>query len=49
MSDETGEAIEPEMEGVLNRLESGEDPEAIEADLGDSASEPPSSGDSGGI
>src|SRR5579862_2349295 len=35
MSDETGEPMEPEMEGVLNRLEKGEDPESIEADMGD--------------
>jgi putative FmdB family regulatory protein len=35
MSDETGEPMEPEMEGVLNRLERGEDPESIEADMGD--------------
>ena len=35
MSDETGVPMEPEMEGVLNRLEAGEDPESIEADMDD--------------
>jgi len=34
MSDETGEPMEPEMEGVLDRLESGEDPEKLEAEMG---------------
>ena len=37
MSDEAGEPMEPEMEGVIDRLESGEDPEKIEADMGSPA------------
>lgn len=39
MSDETGETLEPEMEEVITRLEKGEDPEAIEASMGDGAGE----------
>lgn len=40
MSDETGEPMDAEMNEVINRLEAGESPEAIEQsmpDLGDSA------------
>ncbi len=33
MSDETGEALEPEMEEVIDRLEKGEDPETIEESM----------------
>ena len=33
MSDETGEPIEPEMEEALGRLESGEDPESVMAEM----------------
>lgn len=39
MSDETGETLEPEMEEVITRLEKGEDPEAIEASMGDGMGE----------
>jgi hypothetical protein len=35
MSNETGEPLDPEMTEVLNRLESGESPEDIEAALPD--------------
>lgn len=35
MTEITGEAVEPEMEEAMRRLEAGEDPEKIEADLGD--------------
>ncbi len=35
MSEITGEQLEPEMEEAVRRLEAGEDPEKIEADLGD--------------
>lgn len=33
LSDEAGEPMEPEMEGVLERLESGEDPESLGREL----------------
>jgi putative FmdB family regulatory protein len=33
MSEETGEPVQPEMEGILDRLESGEDPEKIGSEL----------------
>ncbi len=33
MSDETGEPIEPEMEEALGRMEAGEDPERVMAEL----------------
>ena len=33
MSDEMGEPIEPEMEEALGRLESGEDPESVMAEM----------------
>jgi putative FmdB family regulatory protein len=33
MSDETGEPIEPEMEEALGRLEAGEDPESVMAEM----------------
>jgi putative FmdB family regulatory protein len=32
MGEESGEALEPEMEHMLSRLEAGEDPEAVMAD-----------------
>jgi putative FmdB family regulatory protein len=35
MTEITGEAVEPAMEEALRRLEGGEDPEKIEADLGE--------------
>jgi len=35
MSEITGEPVEPQMEEAMRRLEAGEDPEAIEEDLGD--------------
>ncbi len=35
MTEITGEPVEPEMEEAMRRLEAGEDPEKIEADMGD--------------
>ena len=35
MAEITGEKLEPEMEEAVRRLESGEDPEKIEEDMGD--------------
>jgi putative FmdB family regulatory protein len=35
MSDETGESLDPEMHEVIDRLEAGESPEAIESSLPD--------------
>ena len=35
MTEITGEPVEPAMEEAMRRLESGEDPEKIEADMGD--------------
>lgn len=35
MSAVTGEALDPDMEAAVRRLEAGEDPEKIEADMGD--------------
>ncbi len=35
MAEETGEAMPPEMDEMCRRLESGEDPEKIEAEMGD--------------
>lgn len=35
MSEITGEGLDPEMEEAVRRLESGEDPDKIEEDLGD--------------
>lgn len=35
MSDEMGEPMDPEMHEMINRLEAGEDPDAIEAALGE--------------
>jgi putative FmdB family regulatory protein len=35
MSDEMGEPLDPEMTEVMDRLEAGEDPEAIEASMPD--------------
>lgn len=35
MTEISGEKVEPEMEEAMRRLEAGEDPEKIEADLGD--------------
>ena len=37
MSDEMGEPLDPEMNEVIGRLESGEDPEAIESSMPDLA------------
>jgi len=45
MSDETGEPLDAEMTEVLNRLDAGESPEAIEQSLPDMAD---TSGGSGG-
>jgi putative FmdB family regulatory protein len=36
MSDETGEPLEPEMEEALGRMEAGEDPERVMAELDES-------------
>lgn len=36
MSDETGEPLEPEMEQALGRLEAGEDPERVMAEMDES-------------
>jgi putative FmdB family regulatory protein len=35
MAEDTGEAMPPEMDEMCRRLESGEDPEKIEAEMGD--------------
>jgi putative FmdB family regulatory protein len=35
MSELTGEALDPEMEEAVRRLEAGEDPEKVEEDMGD--------------
>jgi putative FmdB family regulatory protein len=35
MADETGEALEPEFDEVISRLEAGEDPESIDRDMPD--------------
>ena len=35
MAEETGEPMPPEMQEMVRRLEAGEDPEAIEEDMGD--------------
>jgi len=43
MSEEMGEPLDPEMSEVMNRLEAGEDPEAIEKSMPDLA------GDGGGM
>ena len=40
MSQEMGEDLGPEFDEMVGRLESGEDPESIEASLGDGDSSP---------
>lgn len=46
MSDETGEALDPEMEDALGRLEAGEDPESVMGQLdGDDDADSPRSYD----
>jgi hypothetical protein len=35
MSEITGEPLDPEMEEAVRRLEAGEDPEAIEEEMGE--------------
>lgn len=40
MAGQTGEPVEPEMDEVIRRLESGEDPESIEKQMGKEAGAP---------
>lgn len=47
-AEQTGEALDPEMEEICGRLEAGEDPEKIEEDLGDVLDEGMGPGGSGG-
>ena len=47
MAEITGEQMEPEMEEAVRRLESGEDPEKIEEELGDIFGEEGEDGDYG--
>ena len=44
MMEETGQSLGPEMETAIRRLESGEDPEKIEEDMGDLFDEVPGRG-----
>lgn len=44
MAEESGEALDPEMNEICRRLESGEDPKNIEEALGDSESGPGAGG-----
>ncbi len=48
MSDESGEAIEPEMAEALGRLESGEDPEQVMAGMDEQLGDGGDAGDDGG-
>lgn len=48
MSELTGERLEGEMEEAVRRLEAGEDPEKVEADLGDVFGGPGDEGGQGG-
>jgi len=43
--DQTGEAVEPEMDEVIRRLENGEDPEKIEDRMSDTFPDPAPGGD----
>jgi putative FmdB family regulatory protein len=45
MSDEAGEPIEPEMEEALGRLEAGEDPERVMAELDEGSGDADGGGD----
>ncbi|HBA83978.1 MAG TPA: hypothetical protein DCZ95_07795 [Verrucomicrobia bacterium] len=47
MAEETGEQMPPEMDEMCRRLESGEDPEKIEQDMGDLMGEEPPGGGMG--
>lgn len=44
--DQTGEAVEPEMDEVIRQLENGEDPEKIENRMSDTFPDSASGGDS---
>jgi hypothetical protein len=48
LAEQTGEKLEPEMEEVCRRLESGEDPEAIEEKMGDVLGDEAGGGGPGG-
>ena len=48
MAEETGEQMPPEMDEMCRRLESGEDPEKIEQDMGDLMGEEGGPGGPGG-
>jgi putative FmdB family regulatory protein len=45
MAGQTGEPVEPEMDEMIRRLESGEDPEAIENQMGEDGPGPVPGGD----
>lgn len=45
LAGQTGEPVEPEMEEMIRRLESGEDPEAIENQMGEDGPGPAPGGD----
>jgi putative FmdB family regulatory protein len=48
MTEITGEPVEPAMEEAMRRLESGEDPEKIEADMGELLGDGDGAGDGSG-
>lgn len=48
MSELTGEPLEGEMEEMVRKLEEGQDPEAIEAEMGDLLGDDPEAGGMGG-
>jgi len=48
MSELTGEPLEGEMEEMVRKLEEGQDPEAIEAEMGDMLGDDPEGGGMGG-
>lgn len=48
MAEETGEPMPPEMNEMIRRLEAGEDPESIEADMGDMLDDGPGGGGGSG-
>jgi hypothetical protein len=45
LAGQTGEPVEPEMDEMIRRLESGEDPEAIENQMGEDGPGPAPGGD----
>ena len=49
MSELTGEPLEGEMEEMVRKLEEGQDPEAIEAEMGDVLGDDPDGGGVGGM